>query len=80
MARVSLVACINVFGANQLNTFSVQLGAHQIINWCVPINYLNYSTDFTKWDRFFISGWPALTLASPSLPGETGAELVTPSA
>ena len=26
-----------------------------------------YSTDFTKWDRFFISGWPALTLASPSL-------------
>ena len=23
--------------------------------------------DFTKWDRFFISGWPALTLASPSL-------------
>ena len=27
----------------------------------------NYSTDFTKWDRFFISGWPALTLASPSL-------------
>ena len=29
--------------------------------------YANYSTDFTKWDRFFISGWPALTLASPSL-------------
>ena len=27
----------------------------------------SYSTDFTKWDRFFISGWPALTLASPSL-------------
>ena len=26
-----------------------------------------YSTDFTKWDRFFISGWPASTLASPSL-------------
>ena len=26
-----------------------------------------YSTDFKKWDRFFISGWPALTLASPSL-------------
>ena len=25
------------------------------------------STDFTKWDRFFISGWPALTQASPSL-------------
>ena len=28
---------------------------------------MTYSTDFTKWDRFFISGWPALTLASPSL-------------
>ena len=32
--------------------------------WCL---LLYYSTDFTKWDRFFISGWPALTLASPSL-------------
>ena len=29
--------------------------------------FSTYSTDFTKWDRFFISGWPALTLASPSL-------------
>ena len=27
----------------------------------------HYNTDFTKWDRFFIGGWPALTLASPSL-------------
>ena len=26
-----------------------------------------YSTDFTKWDRFFIGGWTALTLGSPSL-------------
>ena len=42
MARVSLVSCINFFGVNQLNTFSVQLGAHQIINWCAPMNYLNY--------------------------------------
>ena len=32
-----------------------------------PAFVLCYSTDFTKWDRFFISGWPALTLASPSL-------------
>ena len=32
-----------------------------------PYRERNYSTDFTKWDRFFISGWPALTLASPSL-------------
>ena len=31
-------------------------------DWLIP-----YSTDFTKWDRFLISGWPALTLASPSL-------------
>ena len=30
-------------------------------------SFTTYSTDFTKWDRFFISGWPALTLASPSL-------------
>ena len=29
--------------------------------------FYKYSTDFTKWDRFFINGWPALTLASPSL-------------
>ena len=34
--------------------------------WGIIIIWL-YSTDFTKWDRFFISGWPALTLASPSL-------------
>ena len=32
-----------------------------------PQGFLRYSTDFTKWDRFFIGGWPALTLASPSL-------------
>ena len=32
-----------------------------------PPPYTCYSTDFTKWDRFFISGWPALTQASPSL-------------
>ena len=43
VARVSFVACINLFGANQLNALSVQLGAHQIFNWCAPINYLNYS-------------------------------------
>ena len=42
MARVSIVSCINLFGVNQLNTFRVQMGAHQIINWCAPINYLNY--------------------------------------
>ena len=41
MARVSLVSCINLFGANQLNSFSEQLGADQII-WCAAINYLNY--------------------------------------
>ena len=36
---------------------------------CCPSNKytLKYSTDFTKWDRYFIRGWPALTLASPSL-------------
>ena len=33
----------------------------------LPFVIYYYSTDFTKWDRFFISGWPALTLASPSL-------------
>ena len=42
MAVVSLVSCINLFGAIQLNTFGVQLGAQQIINWCAPIIYLNY--------------------------------------
>ena len=33
----------------------------------VVLSRYRYSTDFTKWDRFFISGWPALTQASPSL-------------
>ena len=42
LARVSLVSCINLFGANQLDAFSVQFGANQIINWCAPINYLDY--------------------------------------
>ena len=42
MARVSLVSCINLFGAHQLNTFSMQFGAHQKINLCAPSNYLNY--------------------------------------
>ena len=44
LARVSLVSCINLFGANQLHVdpFSIQFGANQIINWCAPINYLNY--------------------------------------
>ena len=38
------------------------------VTWMYRFNkQLKYSTDFTKWDRFFISGWPALTLASPSL-------------
>ena len=42
VARSSLVTCNHLFGANQLNTFSVHLGAHQIINWCAPIDYLNH--------------------------------------
>ena len=41
MARVALVSCINLFGAHLLNTFRIQVGAHQIIIWCTPINYLN---------------------------------------
>ena len=44
-----------------------------------------YSIDLAKWDRFFISAdCPALTPASPLLAGrklgETGEELVVPSA
>ena len=39
----------------------------QFLNKMSKLPKQNYSTDFTKWDRFFISGWPALTLASPSL-------------
>ena len=42
MARASLVSCINLFGVTQLHIFSVELGAHQIINWCAPIIHLNY--------------------------------------
>ena len=42
VARAPLASCISLFGANQLNVFSVQFGAHQIIIWCATINYLNY--------------------------------------
>ena len=52
-ARVSRVSYINILMyhlphalnylvRHNLNTFGVQLGAHQIINWCAPIIYLNY--------------------------------------
>ena len=50
--------CISFNDACRSSGFSASCG---IISVC------KYSTDFTKWDRFFISGWPALTLASPSL-------------
>ena len=42
LARVSLVSCINLFGANQLDASSIQIlfelfGARQTI-WRTPIN------------------------------------------
>ena len=47
-----------IWGYQTSNLSNLFIVAHRIVT---------YSTDFTKWDRFFISGWPALTLASPSL-------------
>ena len=58
MARVSLVSCINLFAANQLNTFPVQFGAHQLIIliiwcakslmcfWCLHIGFSHLRNQF----------------------------------
>ena len=41
MARASRVVCINPLEARVAHV-RIQVVAHQIDNWCAPINYLNY--------------------------------------
>ena len=41
MARASLVVYINPLEA-RVEHVRIQVDAHQIINWCAPINYFHY--------------------------------------
>ena len=61
MARVSLVSYIDLFGVNQLNTFSVQLGAHKIFNWRAPNNYVNYLVRAKSFGAHQLISWSSWT-------------------